>query len=382
MFSGRTSWNLAGNALAAAAHEARASGRALLDLTGSNPTTAGLAWPEAALADALTGPPLSSYEPAPRGLPESRAAVAAYLAARGLDADPDRVLLTASTSEGYALLLKLLCDPGDEVLVPAPAYPLLDLLADLEAARLVRYPLRHDGTWHLDLEALAAAVTPRTRAVVVVSPSNPTGWLLSAEERAALERLCGARGLALVGDEVFADTALAPSASVLGVRDCLAFHLSGLSKVCGLPQVKAGWIAAAGPADLVAAALERLEVIADVYLSVSGQAQRALPALLARRELFLGPLRARLAANRAAAAAVRDAPFHALASSGGWSAVLRIGETLDEERLCLDLLADGVLVQPGFFYDFERPGQLVISLLTDPAVLAEGLSRIEARLRR
>lgn len=382
MFSRRTSWDLGANAIAAAIDETRASGRTLLDLTESNPTTAGLAWPVGVLTDALTSARLATYEPAPRGLPGSRAAVAAYLAERGLPAMADRVLLTASTSEGYALLLKLLCDPGDEVLVPAPAYPLLDLLADLEAVRLVRYPLRHDGTWHADLDALAAAVTERTRAVVVVSPSNPTGWLLSAEARAAIERLCAARGLALIGDEVFADTALAPPASVLGVRDCLAFHLSGLSKVCGLPQVKAGWIAAGGPADLVAAALERLEVIADAYLSVSGPAQGALPALLARRELFLGPLRARLAANRAAAAAVRDAPFHALASSGGWSAVLRIGETLDEERLCLELLADGVVVQPGFFYDFERPGQLVISLLPDPAVFREGLARIEARLRR
>ncbi len=382
MLSMRTGWDLAANALSGAVEAARASGRPLLDLTESNPTRAGLGWPVDVLASALSDPRLGEYEPTPRGLPEAREAVTRYLASRGVAARPEHVLLTASTSEGYALLLKLLCDPGDEVLVPAPAYPLLDLLADLESVRLVRYPLRHDGAWYADLQALAAAITPRTRAVVVVSPSNPTGWLLSAAERAALERLCAERRLALVGDEVFADTALGPVASVLGARACLTFHLSGLSKVCGLPQLKAGWIAAAGPADQVAPALERLEVIADAYLSVSGPAQLALPTLLARREAFLGPLRARLQQNRAAVQAVRGAPFHALASGGGWSAVLRIGETLDEEALCLDLLADGVVVQPGFFYDFERSGHLVISLLTEPATFREGLARVEARLRR
>lgn len=382
MPSERTRWDLRANALAGAVEAARASGRPLLDLSESNPTRAGLAWPHEALASALCHPHIGTYEPTPRGLPAAREAVARYLASRGAAAHPDRVVLTASTSEGYAHLLKLLCDPGDEVLVPAPAYPLLDLLADLEAVRLVRYPLRHDGAWHLDLPALAAAVTRRTRAVVVVSPSNPTGWLLSASEREALEGLCAGRGLALIGDEVFADTALGPVESVLGARACLAFHLSGLSKVCGLPQVKAGWIAAAGPEDQVADALERLEVIADAYLSVSGPAQLAVPALLARREAFLGPLRARLAANRTSAVAVRGAPFHALASGGGWSAVLRIGETLDEEALCLDLLGDGVVVQPGFFYDFERSGYLVLSLLPEPAVFRAGLAAVEARLRR
>jgi aspartate/methionine/tyrosine aminotransferase len=382
VLSRRTSWDLAANALAGALEEARASGRRLIDLTEANPTRAGLAWPAGALAAALADPRVAAYEPSPQGLPEARVAIAAYLAEHGTPVDPGRVLLTASTSEGYALLLKLLCDPGDEVLVPAPAYPLLDLLAGLESVRLVRYPLRHAGGWSVDLQALEAAVTPRTRAVVVVSPSNPTGWLLSAAEGDALERLCAAHGLAVIGDEVFADSARAPARGVLSLSGCLAFHLSGLSKVCGLPQLKAGWLAAAGPDRLVAPALERLEVIADAYLSVSGPAQLALPALLARRETFLGPLRARLAANRAALHAVRDAPLHGLPSDGGWSAVLRIGETLDEEQVCLDLLADGVAVQPGFFYDFERPGHLIVSLLPEPEVFQDGLARVVARLRR
>lgn len=358
------------------------SGRPLLDLAESNPTRAGLAWPGEVLAAALADSRLAVYEPTPRGLPEARAAVAGYLAGRGHAVEPDRILLTASTSEAYALLLQLLCDPGDEVLVPAPSYPLLDLLADLQAVRLVRYPLRYDGAWHVDLPALEAAVTPRTRAVVVVSPSNPTGAVLSAGELDAIDRLCDSRDLALIGDEVFADTALGPVAGVLEARRALAFHLSGLSKTCGLPQVKAGWIAATGPGGRLGPALERLEVVSDAYLSVSGPAQLALPRLLADRERFLRPLRARLAANRGALATLAGAPLDALASAGGWSAVLRVGQTLDEEALCLALLEDGVAVQPGFFYDFERSGYLVLSLLAPPDRFAEGLARIEAGVRR
>lgn len=380
MFSRRTAWDLSANAFAARLEEARASGRRLVDLAESNPTRAGLAWPAEELAAALAHPAVASYEPTPRGLPAAREAVSAYLAARGAPLDPGRVLLTASTSEAYAVLLKLLCDPGDEVLVPAPAYPLLDLLAGLEGVSLARYPLRYDGEWHVDLAALEAAVGDRTRAVVVVSPSNPTGALLSGAELAAIESLCAARGLALVGDEVFADTALRPGPSVATARTCLAFHLSGLSKVCGLPQLKAGWIAAAGPEPLVGAALARLEVVLDAALSVSGPAQLALPALLARRETFLAPLRARLATNRAALARLAGSPCTALASAGGWSAVLRVGETVHEEALALALLEDGVAVSPGFFFDFERSGHLVVSLLAPPADFAEGLARIVARL--
>jgi aspartate/methionine/tyrosine aminotransferase len=380
MLSRRTAWDLSANALAGRLEAARAAG-ALLDLTESNPARAGLAWPAATLAAALTAGDLSRHDPDPRGAPAARLAVAAYLAGRGHDVAPERLLLTTSTSEAYGLLLKLLCDPGDEVLVPAPAYPLLELLADLEAVRLVRYPLRYDGTWSIDLAALAAAVTPRTRAVVVVSPSNPVGALLSAGELAALEGLCAERDLALLCDEVFAETATRPAASALDARGCLAFHLSGLSKVCGLPQLKLGWIAAAGPAALVAPALERLDVIADTYLSVSAPAQLALPPLLGAREIFLAPLRARLAANAAALARVADPPFSALRGEGGWSAVLQVGQRWDEEALCLSLLDRGVAVQPGFFFDFSGPGYLVLSLLPDPATFTEGLTRVTETLR-
>jgi alanine-synthesizing transaminase len=380
--SRRTSWDLSANRLAARLDALRAAGAPLFDLTESNPTRAGLAWPLATLHTALAHPDLAAYEPTPRGLAPAREAVAAYLAARGGALPADRVLLTASTSEAYAFLLKLLCDPGDAVLAPAPSYPLLDMLCDLEGVRLDRYPLRYDGEWHLDRGALAEAVTERTRAVIVVSPANPTGALLAPGDLAFLEALCAERGLALLGDEVFADVAVGAAATVAAASSCLAFQLSGVSKVCGLPQLKAAWIAVAGPDALVAPALARLELIADAYLSVSGAAQLALPTLLAGRERFLGPLRERLATNRAALqrAAVEAAPLDVLRSGGGWSAVVRIGAAMDEEALCLDLLEDGVAVHPGFFFDFESPGYLVISLLPRPGEFAEGIARAVRRI--
>ncbi|HYD42790.1 MAG TPA: pyridoxal phosphate-dependent aminotransferase [Anaeromyxobacter sp.] len=379
-FSARTGWDLAANALAARLEAARAAGGLVADLTESNPARAGLRWPEETLAAALGGPGAADYAPDPRGALPARRAVAAYLRDRGHAVPEERIVLTASTSEAYGFLLKLLCDPGDDVLVPAPAYPLLDLLAGLEGVAVRRYPLRYDGAWHVDLPALEEAIGPRTRAVLVVSPANPTGAVLSAEELRALDARCAARGLALLSDEVFADAAPHAAPSALVAERCLAFHLSGLSKVCGLPQLKVGWLAATGPDALVRAALDRLEVIADTYLSVSGPSQRALAALLPAREAFLGPLRARLAQNRAALLAHGAGAFDVLRSAGGWSAVLRIGQTVDEEALCLALLDDGVAVQPGFFFDFARSGYLVLSLLPQPQAFAEGVVRIARRL--
>jgi aspartate/methionine/tyrosine aminotransferase len=382
VLSHRTAWGLAGNALADRLEAARAGARELLDLAETSPARAGLGWPAGELGALLADDRVATLEPSPRGLPEARAAVASYLSARGARGDPDRLVLTASTSEAFGWLFQLLCDPGDEVLAPAPAYPLLELLADLSGVRLVRYPLRHDGQWRVDLGALSASVTDRTRAVVVVSPANPTGAVLAQGEVRALDLLCAARGLALVGDEVFADTLPGGCASVLSATESLAFHLAGLSKTCGLPQVKAGWIAVGGPARLAEAALARLEVIADTALSVSATAQLALPRLLARREAFLGPLRARLAENRAILTEVLGGgPATPRPGPGGWAAVLQVGELADEEALCLTLLEeDAVALQPGFFYDFEQPGHLVVSLLPRPATFREGLSRLAARL--
>ena len=381
MSSRRAAFDLSSNELAARLEAARAARRPLIDLTESNPVRAGLGWPASRLKTAFARPEAAAYHPDPRGSPGARRAVAAYLADRGATVPIDRILLTASTSEAYSYLLKLLCDPGDDVLVSAPAYPLLEVLSALESVELRRYPLRYDGTWHLDLPALEAAVGPRTRAVVVVSPSNPVGAVLSPEELNALDEICGARDLALLSDEVFADTAPPGTPSALGARRALTFHLSGASKVCGLPQLKVAWLAAAGPETLVAPALDRLELIADTFLSVSGPSQLALEELLPEREAFLHPLRARLSENRSRLERFAGSAFSPLGGAGGWSAVLRVGETLDEEALCLALLEeDQVAVQPGFFYDFERTGYLVVSLLTPPPDFTEGIGRLALRL--
>lgn len=380
--SRRTAWDLAADPLSARVEALRAQGRPFIDLTDSNPTRCGLAWDPAQLRALLAPSEVARYEPGPRGLLAARVAVSQYLAGRGAPVAPERIVLAASTSEAYGVLLKLLCDPGDEVLVAAPGYPLLDVLCDLECVRPVRYPLRYDGTWHLDRYALRAAVTSRTRAVVVVSPSNPTGAVLDAGELAAVEDLCADHGLALLGDEVFADAAADAPRSVATLRRCLAFQLAGLSKTCGLPQVKAAWIAAAGPPGEVERSLERIDMITDATLSVSSPAQLALPGLLAARESFLAPLRRRLAANRAVLGDTvgEGAPFGVLGGAGGWSAVVRVGQAVDEQAICLELLDAGVLVQPGYYYDFERPGHLVVSLLPEPDAFRRGIARVVDRL--
>ena len=266
----------------------RAAGARILDLTLSNPTQAGFAYPDAEILAALAAPALLRYEPEPRGLPAARAAVAAYYAARGESVDADDVLITASTSESYALLMKLLAEPGDEILVPAPSYPLFDVLAALESVSLVRYPLEHapGRGWRIGREALERALSPRTRAIVVVHPNNPTGSYVQADERAWLEALCARRGLPLIADEVFLDygRGAACEASFATTQGALAFALSGLSKLAGLPQLKLGWIALAGPGLLRREARDRLEFIADAYLSVGAPVQHAAASLLGLRE--------------------------------------------------------------------------------------------------
>ncbi len=382
MLSGRTAWEPHADPLAARLEAARGAGGPLLDLVGASPALAGLGWRPGELSPLLADHRVASLELTPRGHPDARAAVASYLTARGAPGDPERVVLAASTGQAFSALLHLLCDPGDEVLVPSPSAPVLDPAADLAGVRLVRYPLRWDGEWHLDLAALAEAVGERTRAVVVASPASPTGALLNGGELRALDLLCAARGVALVGDEALADTALAPCPSVLSATESLSFHLAGLARTCGLPQLEAAWLAVGGPERQAAPALARLAGLAPVALSCSAVSQLALPRLLARREAFLGPLRARLAEARAT---LLEAPAGAALTPrpgrGGWLAVLAIGEAVDEEALCLTLLEeDEVAVLPGSALDFHDPGHLVVSLLTPPGILREGLHRLAARL--
>jgi aspartate/methionine/tyrosine aminotransferase len=384
-FSARMEWEFAPNRLTCLLREKRRAGQTILDLSESNPTRAGLEYPPQ-LAESFNGKEVLHYEPDPRGTMAAREAVTGYYAGRGVGIAPERILLTASTSEAYAYLFKLLCDPGDEVLVPRPSYPLFEFLAKMESVSIRQYSLAYHGGWSIDRGALEQALSDRTRAIVVVNPNNPTGSYLKRRELEVLQDLCVARGLTLISDEVFSDYAFAPDAervtTVAAAVDCLAFSLSGLSKVAGLPQMKLGWIVAGGPEPLWRQALEGLEWIADTYLSVSTPVQCAAAALLRFGEGVAAQIRARTARNLAYARnCLAGSSAEILAVEGGWYIVIRVPATRSEEEWALELVErDNVLLQPGFFYDFEDEALLVASLLTNVAEFDEGLKRLRRRL--
>lgn len=385
MFSKRFHWDTRPNRLAEAIARKRAQGTPILDLTESNPTRAGLDYP-AEIIDAFTDPRILVYDPAPAGADAARRVVADYYAMRGEQVAPDRVLLTASTSEAYAYLFKLVADPGSEVLVPRPSYPLFEFLADMESVSARQYPLAYHGEWSIDLDALQSAITERTRAIVLVNPNNPTGSYAKRAELEALVKLSAQRNIPLIADEVFADYALTCDTervtSLVGVQDCLTFSMSGLSKVAGLPQMKLGWIVAAGPPALRGDALRKLEWIADTYLSVSTPVQCAAPRLLRAGESVAQQIRTRTAANLAwARAALAGSPAGVLNVEGGWYATVQLPRIRSEEEWALELLERyDVLVQPGYFYDFETEAFLVVSLLTAPEVFQEGVKRLKEML--
>jgi aspartate/methionine/tyrosine aminotransferase len=383
MFSRRVPHDLTRNRLTAAVVEARAGGRRLIDLTATNPTQAGFAYPPDLLTPLADAAALE-YRPEAFGSLDARAAVAADYARQHLDVPVDRIALTASTSEAYALLFKLLADEGDEVLIPRPSYPLFDYLAALDLVATRPYDLDEHDNWRIDFDSVERALTPRTRAVAVVSPNNPTGSYVSASDLDRLAALCAARDLAIVADEVFADYEVEPGAAASAgraprVTTALTFALGGLSKSIGLPQVKLGWIAASGPDRLVTPALERLELICDTYLSVSTPVQIAAPALLVRGADVRRQIAARVAANyRALQAAVAEAPTcDLLRTEGGWSAVLHVPTFESEEDLVVRLIATaGVLTHPGYFFDFCRESYLVVSLLTPECDFHEGIDAV------
>jgi alanine-synthesizing transaminase len=386
MFSDRTRWKLEENRLSRALRESQRSGRPIFDLTRSNPTECGFAYEDETIQRALAPAGMLRYQPDPRGNETARQAVCAYYAAREISLGADGVVLTSGTSEAYCFLFRLLCNPGDEVLIPAPGYPLFDFLADLCDVRLVRYALFYDHGWQIDFDALAAATSVRTRAVVIVHPNNPTGHYASVSERAQLADFCAKREIALIADEVFLDFSLKDSCeqSFLNSHGVLAFALSGISKICGLPQMKLAWIAVSGPLQLKNDALARLEVIADSYLSVGTPVQLASPALLATRISFQAQVLDRIRANLrelAGQLSVHSA-CNRLASDGGWSVVLRVPAVQSDEDLAFALLAQrGVHVHPGHFYDFAQPGHMVASLIVPEQEFAEGIRRLLAHFR-
>jgi len=379
-FSTRTGWNLEQNELTERVHRLRADGLQLLDLTISNPTDCGFHYESTALLAPLANPAALYYTPEPFGMAAARTAVSNYYRDHGANIGNDRICLTTSTSEAYSFLFRLLCNPGDEVLAARPSYPLFDFIAQLDDVVLREYPLHYDPNadaqlgWSIDLEALTAAITPHTRAILVVHPNNPTGNFVSAAERAALQSLCAKRDLALIVDEVFLDYALNPAPQhsfAAADSPCLTFVLSGLSKVCALPQMKVSWIVATGPEPLVREALARLEIIADTFLSMNAPIQSALPAWLAVREGMQSQIRARITANLATLDThLRGTASQRLALQGGWTAILRVPRTQDFATAALDR---GVLVQPGEFYGLP-PGHVVLSLLTLPDILARALA--------
>jgi alanine-synthesizing transaminase len=384
MFSTRVPSDRTPNRLAEAVRRARAGGRELIDLTVTNPTRCGFDYPDDILAP-LADPAGRDYAASPFGLAAAREAVAADYARRGLRVDPAHIVLTSSTSEAYSLLFKLLCEPaGSATLVPAPSYPLFDHLTRLDGALAVPYRLEYHGRWCVDGESLDEGLAvPGVRAVLAVSPNNPTGSALATHELEALLARCERAGAALILDEVFADYPLTdrPIDPLPHVADAtaLTFRLGGLSKSAGLPQVKLGWLAAAGPGDRLSEALDRLELICDTYLSVSTPVQLAAAGLMASGAAVRDQIAARIRANYAALQdlTARWPAVETLPADGGWSAVLRVPATRSEEDIVLDLLEHrAVVVHPGFFFDFPNEAYLVVSLLPPPATFREGVERV------
>lgn len=383
MFSHRTNWRLSPNALTRAIEEARASEQKILDLTVSNPTEAGVRPDSEIVLRALANPAAMHYDPQPRGLLEARQAVRRYYreSHEVVDFDPERLVLTTSTSEAYSYVFRLLCNPSDEILVPKPSYPLFEFLADLADVKLVPYPLLYDHGWQIDLDSLYKAATARSRAVILVHPNNPTGSYVSAAEASLLNAFCRDNNLALIVDEVFLDYShdRAPRRSFVSNADALTFTLSGISKISALPQMKLAWVATSGPEEMVSEAGARLEIIADTYLSMNAPVQLAASALLDQRKQIQPILLDRMSVNLAELdrqLAGRPSCTRLLVE-GGWYVVLRVPAIENDEDLAIRLLRKAtVSVHPGHFYDFASEGHLVLSLITEPADFREGVRRL------
>jgi alanine-synthesizing transaminase len=387
MFASRTNWNLQPNRFAKALEEHRRSGKPLFDLTNSNPTTCSFSYPEERLFAALNDGRVLRYDPQSQGLHQAREAIANYYHGRSgffaaeANVDPGRIVLTSSTSEAYNYVFRLLCDVGDEVLVPAPSYPLFEYLADLADIRPASYPLLYDQGWQIDFAALSAALSSRSKALMVVHPNNPTGSFVKRQEAQRLVDICARRDLAIIADEVFLDYADGDGLQCSFASDspALTFILSGLSKISLLPQMKVGWIVVSGPESLVDTAMRRLDVIGDTYLSPSAPVQLALGEMLAMRSDLQTQMQERLSANlRALDKLLQQSSVDRLKREGGWYAVLRVPATGSDEDLAIRLLENcDVLVHPGHFFDFPREGFVVLSLIAPEAEFQEGARRLQ-----
>jgi len=388
MFSDRATWDISPNPLSRLLEKKKAGGEKVFDLTQSNPTQAGFQYEDEKILAALAQPQALVYEPNPRGLKIAREAVRDYYRKLGNDVDTDVIFLTAGTSEAYSVLFKLLGNSNDEILIPRPGYPLLSFLAIFEDLRPVAYPLKYDAAkgWSMDLEVLEALITPCSRAIVVVSPNNPTGSYLKQQELRELDGICREHDLALIVDEVFSDFGAALKSdgvrTAAGRSNALTFVLNGLSKMAGLPQVKLGWIVVGGNPDLAASAQARLEMMLDFYLSVSTPVQLAAKKLLLGRKAIEKQIVSRLEENsrflKEQLAHVANCKL--LPREGGWYAVLEISDAVSDEDRVLQLLReDNTLVHPGYFYEFDREGLVVVSLLTPVEIFQAGILRLTAR---
>jgi alanine-synthesizing transaminase len=390
MFSDRFKWSLEPNRFARLTEEKKRAGARILDLTESNPTRAGLDYPTEEILAALARNPAMLYEPTPRGLPVAREAVAGYYAERGFDVDPGRIHLTASTSEAYSFLFKLLADQGESVLAPQPSYPLFEFLAALEGVELRPYELHyvHPAGWRIDFDSVEKAVAPNTRAIILVSPNNPTGSFTKLSEVERLNAICARHDLALIADEVFGDYGFADdrgrAGSMVSNDSALTFVMSGLSKVLALPQMKLGWIVTNGPAGSRDEAIERLDFIADTFLSVSAPVQHSAREWLRLRQSMQGQILDRVRGNlNWLRGATEESPLRLLGVEGGWYATLELPRQFTEEEWALTLLErDDVLTHPGYFFDFPREAFLILSLLPRAEIFREAVTRILARVER
>ena len=390
-FARRTAWDLTTNRYTQALEAHRRAGKELLDLTASNPTTVGLHYREDVLLQALADREALHYEPQPKGLLRAREAIAGYYGERGSNISPEDLVLTTSTSEAYSFVFRLLCDPGDSLLVPTPSYPLFDFLAGIQDVKLFPYELVYDNGWQADFTSMQSALEranssgARCRAVLVVHPNNPTGSYVHAREAQLLNDVCAENDMAIIADEVFLDYSLRETKPLTFAANAnsVTFTFSGLSKISALPQMKVAWIALSGPPSLKKEALARLEVIADTFLSMNAPVQLAVPVMLEERRSIQAQLMDRIRCNLAEldTKLARQQVCSRLQVEGGWYAVLRVPATASDEELAIALLERaGVLVQPGHFYDFPANGYLVLSLITDTEVFREGVERVLSRI--